>query len=168
MYDCCTIHRYQMMKFWVLDRRKSTSNRATCVICYDMMCYVIICVVICCTVPVEKSVPNFISGYFHLDGSLAISSCKRITASLYGRRTNGSFTNLLSLVMRFLSINFSKKAMSSLQVSKEYLMTYFTNSSAFVIAENKSAKAISGSIMLNSAKCLVVWLFSALNVGPKV
>jgi hypothetical protein len=29
-------------------------------------------------------------------------------------------------------------------------------------------KAISGSIIQNSARCLLVWLFSALKVGPKV
>ena len=31
-----------------------------------------------------------------------------------------------------------------------------------------TAKAISGSIIQNSARCRAVWLFSARNVGPKV
>ena len=42
------------------------------------------------------------------------------------------------------------------------------NSSARFILSSKSLKATSGSIIQNSAKCLVVLLFSALKVGPKV
>lgn len=34
------------------------------------------------------------------------------------------------------------------------------------MSSDKSAKAISGSIIQNSAKCLEVLLFSARNVGP--
>lgn len=36
------------------------------------------------------------------------------------------------------------------------------------MASFRSEKDISGSIIQNSAKCLVVWLFSARKVGPKV
>lgn len=38
--------------------------------------------------------------------------------------------------------------------------------SAQSMSSDRSAKAISGSIIQNSAKCLEVLLFSALNVGP--
>ncbi len=38
--------------------------------------------------------------------------------------------------------------------------------SAQSMSSDKSAKAISGSIIQNSAKCLEVLLFSARNVGP--
>ena len=38
--------------------------------------------------------------------------------------------------------------------------------SAQFMSSDKSAKAISGSIIQNSARCLEVLLFSARNVGP--
>lgn len=37
-----------------------------------------------------------------------------------------------------------------------------------VLFTSRLQNAISGSIIQNSAKCLLVWLFSALKVGPKV
>ena len=47
-------------------------------------------------------------------------------------------------------------------------MQYLRKSSAKSILSSKSAKAVSGSIIQNSDRCLDVLEFSALNVGPKV
>ena len=47
-------------------------------------------------------------------------------------------------------------------------MQNLTYASAASILSNKSANANSGSIIQNSARCLNVFDFSALNVGPKV
>ena len=47
-------------------------------------------------------------------------------------------------------------------------MMYFIMLSARAISSSRSANAISGSIIQNSAACLVVLEFSALNVGPNV
>ena len=47
-------------------------------------------------------------------------------------------------------------------------MEYFRNSSAKSIFVSKFPKATSGSIIQNSDKCLEVFEFSALKVGPKV
>ena len=47
-------------------------------------------------------------------------------------------------------------------------MMYLSIDSAKSMSSSRSAKAISGSIIQNSAACLVVLEFSALKVGPKV
>ena len=47
-------------------------------------------------------------------------------------------------------------------------MMYFTIPSATSMSPSKSQKAISGSIIQNSAACRGVKLYSALKVGPKV
>ena len=52
--------------------------------------------------------------------------------------------------------------------SIDELITDFNISSAESILSFKSAKAISGSIIQNSARCRLVLLFSARKVGPKV
>ena len=61
-----------------------------------------------------------------------------------------------------------KNCNSSGHSSITYLITYLSIASASSISSSKSANAISGSIIQNSAACLVVLEFSALNVGPKV
>ncbi len=47
-------------------------------------------------------------------------------------------------------------------------MQYFKKSSAKSALAARSLNATSGSIIQNSARCLLVLLFSARNVGPKV
>jgi len=45
---------------------------------------------------------------------------------------------------------------------------YFSSASANAALSERSAKAISGSIIQNSARWRLVFAFSARNVGPKV
>ncbi len=66
------------------------------------------------------------------------------------------------------SIRSSKKAMSSWRSFKSALSVYFSSRSASVALSARSAKAVSGSIIQNSARCRLVFEFSARNVGPNV
>ena len=67
---------------------------------------------------------------------------------------------------RFLTEQVFKRPVFVTDYPKE--MIYFNILSASTISSSKSANAISGSIIQNSAACLVVLEFSALKVGPKV
>ena len=62
----------------------------------------------------------------------------------------------------------SKKAMSSARSSSTVRKMCFSSASASVALSARSAKAISGSIIQNSARCRLVFEFSARNVGPNV
>ena len=53
-------------------------------------------------------------------------------------------------------------------LAQHFSKANFSNRSARVASSDKSAKAISGSIIQNSARCRLVFEFSARNVGPKV
>ena len=70
--------------------------------------------------------------------------------------------------MRPLSTNLLSMPSSSGQRSCTSRMTYFSMASARFMSSSRSAKAISGSIIQNSAAWRVVLEFSARNVGPKV
>jgi hypothetical protein len=59
-------------------------------------------------------------------------------------------------------------AISSGHLAKTYFSTYFIISLASSISSSRSAKAISGSTIQNSAAWRGVLEFSALKVGPKV
>jgi hypothetical protein len=66
------------------------------------------------------------------------------------------------------SIRSPKKARSSCLSFSNVSKVYFSNPSANVALSERSAKAISGSIIQNSARWRLVFEFSARNVGPKV
>ena len=66
------------------------------------------------------------------------------------------------------SIRSSKKAMSSARSSSTARKMYLRSASASVASSARSAKAISGSIIQNSARWRLVLEFSARKVGPKV
>ena len=61
-----------------------------------------------------------------------------------------------------------KKLMSSARSSRMALKRYLRKSSASCASSARFAKAISGSIIQNSERCLLVFEFSARKVGPKV
>ena len=83
-------------------------------------------------------------------------------------RTNSAPTIDSSLAMTPFSIRSSKKAMSSARSSSTALKMYLSSASASVASSARSAKAISGSIIQNSARWRLVLEFSARKVGPKV
>jgi hypothetical protein len=64
------------------------------------------------------------------------------------------------------SIRSSKKARSSCLSFSNAARVYFSNSSASAALSERSAKAISGSIIQNSARWRLVFEFSARKVGP--
>jgi hypothetical protein len=66
------------------------------------------------------------------------------------------------------SMRWSKKARSSCLSFSNAARVYFSSASANAALSERSAKAISGSIIQNSARWRLVFEFSAWNVGPKV
>ena len=83
-------------------------------------------------------------------------------------RSNGALMKSSSLVIAFLSTRSAMKARSSPRSLSTARNRYLRKSSATRASSARSAKAISGSIIQNSARWRVVWLFSARKVGPKV
>jgi hypothetical protein len=65
-------------------------------------------------------------------------------------------------------MRWSKKARSSCLSFSNAAKVYFTSASARLALSERSANAISGSIIQASAKWRLVFEFSARNVGPKV
>gem|GEM_PF-4797673 len=65
-------------------------------------------------------------------------------------------------------INCAKKSISASALSKIYLKTYLSRFSQSFISSCRLENAISGSIIRNSERCLVVLEFSALKVGQNV
>ena len=63
---------------------------------------------------------------------------------------------------------FSRKSSSAEQQDRALRTQKTIKSSAHRMSSRRSAKAISGSIIQNSARWRDVWLFSARKVGPKV
>ena len=70
--------------------------------------------------------------------------------------------------MQSLSMRSAKNAMSSARSSSSGRKMYLRKASARSALSVRSAKAISGSIIQNSARWRVVFEFSARKVGPKV
>ena len=70
--------------------------------------------------------------------------------------------------MQPLSIRSAKNFMSSMRSASSALNMYLSSSSASFASVWRSANAISGSIIQNSARCREVFEFSARKVGPKV
>ena len=70
--------------------------------------------------------------------------------------------------MLSLSIRSAKNFRSSPRSSRSAVKMYFRNDSARSAFAVRSANAISGSIIQNSARWREVLLFSARNVGPNV
>ena len=66
------------------------------------------------------------------------------------------------------SMRSSKKAMSSGRSASTVRKMCLRSASARSASSARSAKAISGSIIQNSARCRLVFEFSARKVGPKV
>ena len=66
------------------------------------------------------------------------------------------------------SMRWSKKARSSSRSFSNAAKVYFNRASANAALSERLAKAISGSIIQNSAKWRLVVEFSARKVGPKV
>ena len=89
-------------------------------------------------------------------------------ASVYSMRTNCESTMPCSLAMTPFSMRSSKNAMSSPRSSSTALKMYLSSASASAALSARFAKAISGSIIQNSARCRLVLEFSARKVGPKV
>ena len=89
-------------------------------------------------------------------------------ASVYVIRSNGAATKRSSRVMHSLSIRSAKNFMSSPRSLSSTVKTDLRNDSARSALSERSAKASSGSIIQNSARCRDVLLFSARKVGPKV
>src|ERR1051326_7772298 len=83
-------------------------------------------------------------------------------------RTNCESTMPWSFAITPFSTRSSKKAMSSGRSPSRDLKTYFKRASARSASAPRSAKAISGSIIQNSARWRLVFEFSARNVGPNV
>ncbi len=65
------------------------------------------------------------------------------------------------------SIRWSKKARSSSLSFSNAAKVHFSNASANAALSERSANAISGSTIQNSARWRLVFEFSARNVGPK-
>ena len=65
-------------------------------------------------------------------------------------------------------MRFSKNSMSSARSSSTARNKCLSKASARAAFSFKSAKAVSGSIIQNSARCLLVFEFSARKVGPNV
>ena len=74
----------------------------------------------------------------------------------------------VSFAMTPFSMRSSKNAMSSARSASTVRNTCFRSASASVASSERSAKAISGSIIQNSARCRLVFEFSARKVGPNV
>ena len=70
--------------------------------------------------------------------------------------------------MTLLSMRWAKKPMSSPRRESVSASTYFRKSSASAALSSRSANAISGSTIQNSARWRLVFEFSARNVGPNV
>ena len=66
------------------------------------------------------------------------------------------------------SMRWSKKARSSCLSFSSAAKVYFKSASANAALSERSANAISGSIIQNSARWRLVFEFSARKVGPKV
>ena len=73
-----------------------------------------------------------------------------------------------SFAMMPFSIRSSKKAMSTGRSASSVLNTCFSSASASVALSDRSANAISGSTIQNSARWRLVFEFSARKVGPNV
>ena len=98
--------------------------------------------------------------------SMAVSRC--LIASVYSMRSKSALTKLSSRLMQSLSIRCWKNSMSSCRSLRTAVNMCFSKPSARFALSFRSANAISGSTIQNSARCLVVLEFSARNVGPKV
>jgi hypothetical protein len=89
-------------------------------------------------------------------------------ASVYDMRSNGDVTNARARAMQSLSMRSAKKlqvvARSFEQRREDVLEERFRE----VRVGGRSANAISGSTIQNSARWRLVLLFSARNVGPNV
>ena len=83
-------------------------------------------------------------------------------------RTNSESTMPCSFATMPFSMRSSKKAMSSGLSSRRVLKVNFKSSCASEALSARSANAISGSIIQNSARWRLVFEFSARKVGPKV
>ena len=83
-------------------------------------------------------------------------------------RTNSESTMPCSLAITPFSMRSSKNAMSSARSASTVRKTCLSSASASVASSARSANAISGSIIQNSARCRLVFEFSARKVGPKV
>ena len=89
-------------------------------------------------------------------------------ASVYSMRAKLDATNASSRLTASLSIRSAKNAMSSARSSRTARKLYRSRSSARSALALMSANAISGSTIQNSERCLLVFEFSARNVGPNV
>ncbi len=89
-------------------------------------------------------------------------------ASVYCMRSKSALTIFSSRLIQSLSMRCWKNSMSSWRWLRTALNMYLRRPSARSALSFRSAKAISGSTIQNSARCLVVFEFSARNVGPKV
>ena len=83
-------------------------------------------------------------------------------------RSKSALTSASRRLIHSLSMRCWKNSMSSWRSLRSALKMYLSMSSARVAFEARSANATSGSTIQNSARCLVVFEFSARNVGPKV
>src|SRR5229473_8451927 len=82
-------------------------------------------------------------------------------------RTNSEPTIPSSFATSPFSIRWSKKARSSSHSFSNVVKVYFRSPSAKLALSERSAKAISGSIIQNSARWRLVFEFSARKVGPR-
>jgi hypothetical protein len=82
--------------------------------------------------------------------------------------TNSEPTIPSSFATSPFSIRSSKKARSSCLSFSSAAKVYFSSPSANAALSERSANAISGSIIQNSARWRLVFEFSARKVGPKV
>ena len=96
------------------------------------------------------------------------ASLSILITSSWSILVNLEVINLFNLSIKPFSTNESKKVISSGQLSSTYLTTYLSMLSIISISPSRSQNAISGSIIQNSEACVLVFEFSALNVGPNV
>ena len=89
-------------------------------------------------------------------------------ASVYVIRSKLDATNASSRVTHVLSTRSAKNAMSSARSSSTAPKMCLQEVLGQVALSSRSAKAISGSIIQNSARWRLVLEFSARKVGPKV
>jgi hypothetical protein len=87
---------------------------------------------------------------------------------VYVRRANGCWTVRVTASTTPFSMRSSKKAKSSVVRAIVASVTSRMNSSASASRSSRSANAISGSTIQNSAAWRAVFEFSARNAGPNV
>jgi hypothetical protein len=106
--------------------------------------------------PIDREFEFLVRAFEHLD-RLAVIHIRKLRAD-----------DSLELCNRPFSMRWSKKARSSCLSLSKAAKVYFSSASANTALSERAAKAISGSIIQNSARWRLVFKFSARKVRPNV